>query len=440
MGLWLRRIIYIILFLGRLRFLVIRRGRLLWIRLIYFWVLFRGRFLLRVDGVLRRWRWSLSLLRVLICFLVIISQIRGRQHNIKGLLIIWGILRALLLCFIADNLLRFYIFYEIRAVVVFRIILILGYQPERLMAAMLVLLFTAVSSLPLLLVILFLKNFFFTDLVFVEQISRSRVGMGNWLYLFFFLGFLVKFPIYIFHFWLPKAHVEASGGGSMLLAGILLKLGRYGLFLFGGYIRVDNYVQAYVFFFALGGGLLSRLICLRQKDMKVLIAYSSVTHMSLVISRILSGREIGVYGALLIRVAHGLISSGLFFQSGLLYSLRNSRLFMFNRGGLNLAPSLRILWFIFRVRNIGAPPTLNFWREIIIFFRVFRYSLITAVLVGLTIFFSVCYRIILYIYSQNVKEEIPLISTLAIREKSYIIRLGHLLFFLMFRFLFIRLY
>lgn len=317
----------------------------------------------------------------------------------------------------------------------------LGYQPERLIAGILVLIFTAVSSLPLLLLILLLKNYFYIALIFEQgEIIGGRVSLSRWVYSFFILGFLVKFPIYIFHYWLPKAHVEASGGGSMLLAGVLLKLGSYGLFVFRGYLRVNLGVQSYIYYFSLLGGVLASLICLRQKDIKVLIAYSSVAHISLVIRAIIAKRERGLFGALIIRVAHGLISSGLFFQAGVLYSIRSSRLFIFNRGGLNWAPSLRMLWFIFRVSNIGAPPSINFWREIIILFRVFNYSFLSVFLVGFTLFFSVVYSIILYMLSQNVKEEIVTINELFFREKNFIVRLGHLVFFLIIRLVFFRLY
>lgn len=147
------------------------------------------------------------------------------------------------------------------------------------------------------------------------------------------LGFLVKFPVYVVHYWLPKAHVEASVGGSMLLAGVLLKLGAYGVFLFSSLASIE--VSIYLVFYRLGGGVLASVVCFRIKDVKSLIAYSSVAHISLVVFGLFCGREAGMMGAFIMCIAHGFVSSGLFFLAGVVYRATGSRLFIVRGGGLN---------------------------------------------------------------------------------------------------------
>lgn len=144
------------------------------------------------------------------------------------------------------------------------------------------------------------------------------------------LGFLIKLPIYGFHLWLPKAHVEAPVSGSMLLAALLLKLGGYGLIRVSGllYNNMEGYVVPFCFF----GSLATAIICVRQTDLKALIAYSSVGHMSLVAGGILLKKVWGVRGALMLMIAHGLISSCLFCLANLVYERTGSRTLKITRG------------------------------------------------------------------------------------------------------------
>lgn len=169
--------------------------------------------------------------------------------------------------------------------------------------------------------------------------------------------------------WLPKAHVEAPVAGSMLLAGVVLKLGGYGLLRF---ILVIQVRLRRVFFVLLlrvnlAGGFYAGLACVRQVDLKCLVAYSSVAHISLVLLGVLSNTLLGVIGAIIIMVGHGLCSSGLFRYVNAIYKMSHSRLLVINKGGLLFCPVLVLMCFLLRSRNMAAPPSLNLFGEILVF-------------------------------------------------------------------------
>lgn len=242
-----------------------------------------------------------------------------------------------------------------------------GYQPERLQAGGYIVIYTVFGSL-----------FFLWGVreLYLRGVRRRMRSVGRlvkkrairlwWLYI---LGFLIKLPIYPFHLWLPKAHVEAPVAGSMLLAGVVLKLGGYGLLRF---ILVIQVRLRRVFFVLLlrvnlAGGFYAGLACVRQVDLKCLVAYSSVAHISLVLLGVLSNTLLGVIGAIIIMVGHGLCSSGLFRYVNAIYKMRHSRLLVINKGGLLFCPVLVLMCFLLRSRNIAAPPSLNLFGEILVF-------------------------------------------------------------------------
>lgn len=175
--------------------------------------------------------------------------------------------------------------------------------------------------------------------------------------------------MYPFHLWLPKAHVEAPVAGSMLLAGVVLKLGGYGLLRFIGVMQINLRRLFYVLLLLvnLAGGLYAGLACVRQVDLKCLVAYSSVAHIRLVLLGVLRNTLVGVMGAILIMVGHGLCSSGLFRYVNVVYKIRHSRLLVINKGGLLICPRLVLMCFLLRSRNIAAPPRLNLFGEILVF-------------------------------------------------------------------------
>ena len=188
-------------------------------------------------------------------------------------------------------------------------------------------------------------------------------------------AFMVKTPLYFVHLWLPKAHVEAPVAGSMILAGLMLKLGGYGMVrICMVYQFVNAKLSCVIRRVAIWGGVLCGIICLRQTDMKALIAYRSVTHMGVVVGGIIRNTVWGWQGVLLIMIAHGLVSSRIFAGANILYQVFSSRRLFFIKGVIRVIPLISLVWFFSLRANIGVPPTINLEGEIILTARIISIS------------------------------------------------------------------
>nr|QBZ38103.1 NADH dehydrogenase subunit 4 [Cemus sauteri] len=306
----------------------------------------------------------------------------------------YGLLRGLLClmllflisCFFSLNFFMFYFYFECSVLPIFILIYGWGYQPERVFSSLYFFFYTLVSSLPLFLLILWLENLF--GYLYFGVLLHM---FNSYFYLFFILSFLVKLPIFMFHLWLPKAHVEAPTVGSMILAGVMLKLGGYGL------IRVMHLfidlVVFYSYFFisvSLLGGVFIGLFCMLQTDFKVLVAYSSVSHMGLVICGLMTLTSYGFYGSLYLMMSHGLVSSGLFYLGGCLYDRLGSRSMFLMSGFINFMPSFMMFFFFLVVSNMSCPPSLNLVSEIFICFSLISWCKFVIYFIFLSLFFSAC--------------------------------------------------
>lgn len=248
------------------------------------------------------------------------------------------LLLCLVLAFSSLDILYFYVFFEIRILPVLLIIIGWGYQPERIQAGIYLVFYTLFVSLPLLLGIFYIYNVFYS----FRFIYFNELGLII-IYFLIILAFLVKMPIFIFHLWLPKAHVEGPVSRSIILAGVILKLGGYGLIrLIKLILIVSLKINLIWIILSLVGGRLISLICLHQIDMKLLIAYSSVVHIALVIGGIFTLTYYGFIGRLILIIGHGLCSSGLFVLINLIYERLGRRSLIINKGLINLLPNLSL--------------------------------------------------------------------------------------------------
>jgi len=370
--------------------------------------------------------YGLILLSLWICGLIIIaseSVVKINNFIQYFSLLIVILLIMLFLTFRTTNLFLFYLFFQRSLIPTFFLIMGWGYQPERLQAGIYLLFYTLLASLPLLIGIFYV--FYFENTLEIYLLSYGNYYL-TFLYLRIVLAFLVKIPIFLVHLWLPKAHVEAPVSGSIILAGILLKLGGYGLLrVFPLIQEVGNKINYIWVGISLIGGVLVRIICLRQIDLKSLIAYSSVAHIGIVLRGLITLSYWGICGSYALMIGHGLCSSGLFCLANITYERTGSRSLLINKGLLTFIPSIALWWFLLCSGNMAAPPTLNLLGEISLLNRIIGWSWVSIFCLALLSFFSAAYTLYLYSFSQHGKVYAGVYSFIRGNVREYLLLILH---------------
>lgn len=341
----------------------------------------------------------LIILRVWIVSLMIICL---DKNDKKVVFIFINLLLLLLLFFISIDLLIFYLIFEIRLIPTFFLIIYWGTNIERLRASYYLIIYMLIISFPLLVYIIKIYvnrlTLKFRLLVIIIYISNYRLGG----FLIIYLSFYIKMPMYLVHIWLPKAHVEAPVYGSIILAGVLLKMGRYGLIrLMEIFIYMNIKFNYLIFSLRIVGRLMIGVLCLTQVDIKRLVAYSSVVHINIILCALITIFKLGVLGRYIIIISHGLCSSGLFYMVNLFYKRRRRRLLIFNKGFMRKISSVMIWWFLLCMANFSFPFSLNFFREFIILRVILNWNFYIIIYLIIICFFSSAYSLYLFSYIQH---------------------------------------
>ena len=307
-----------------------------------------------------------------ICLLASWSSI---TKNLKTYLICFLVMELILiLVFTSLDLIFFYIFFETILIPMFLVIGIWGSRQRKVRAAYLFFLYTLFGSLFMLVGVVYIYHFVGTTNYEILSCTHFSLYDQRWLWLAFFASFAAKVPMLPFHIWLPEAHVEAPTSGSVILAGLLLKLGSYGFIRFSLVLfpHASLYFTPFIFTLSLLGVIYTSLTAIRQTDLKRLIAYTSVAHMNLVIIGLFTGTVIGIEAAILQSLSHGFVSSALFLIIGVLYDRWHSRVIKYYSGLVHTMPIFISIFLFFTMANLGLPGTSSFVGEFLLLVSAFE--------------------------------------------------------------------
>nr|YP_002907448.1 NADH dehydrogenase subunit 4 [Chitala lopis]BAH58918.1 NADH dehydrogenase subunit 4 [Chitala lopis] len=359
----------------------------------------------------------------------IYSEPVNRQRTYISLLI--SLQTFLIMAFGATEIIMFYIMFEATLIPTLIIITRWGNQTERLNAGTYFLFYTLAGSLPLLVALLVTQKNTGT-LSMLTMYYTQPLNLTMWADNIWWLGclmaFLVKMPLYGVHLWLPKAHVEAPIAGSMVLAAVLLKLGGYGMMRIMMMLDPLTKQLAYPFIIlALWGIIMTGSICLRQTDLKSLIAYSSVSHMGLVAGGILIQTPWGFTGALILMIAHGLVSSSLFCLANTNYERTHSRTLLLARGLQTILPLMATWWFIANLANLALPPLPNLMGELTIITSMFNWSYPTIIITGLGTLITASYSLYMFLTTQRGPTTMHTISLTPSHTREHLLMALHII-------------
>ena len=342
------------------------------------------------------------LLYVMTTFLTMICVIASwdvkkhvREYMIAMLVLSTGMLGV----FIALDLFMFYIFWEFQLIPMYILIGVWG-GPRRVYASIKFFLFTAVGSLLMLVAILWIyfhiqetTGVATADILYITEHLNAPLGTQKWLWMAFFLAFAIKVPMFPFHTWLPDAHVEAPTAGSVILAGVLLKMGTYGFLRFNlpFFPQASYEFVPMIAWLSIIGIIYGALVSMVQVDLKKLVAYSSVSHLGFVMLGIFALNPYGIQGALIQNINHGISTGALFLLVGIIYDRRHTRLIKEFGGLAKIMPKYAICFMIVALSSIGLPGMNGFVGEFLILLGVFQVNGLWAACATSGVILAACY-------------------------------------------------
>lgn len=332
-----------------------------------------------------------------ICLLVSVNSIKNR---VKEYVICFLLLESFVIgSFATTDIVLFYIFFEAILIPMFLIIGIWGGK-EKNYAAYKFFLYTLFGSVLFLTGLIYIiSSFKGTDISYLQNaLAQTPLDIQKWLFLAFFVSFAVKIPMFPFHTWLPDAHVQAPTAGSVILAGVLIKLGAYGFLRFSlpFFPQASAYFAEAIFILSVIAIIYTSIVALMQEDIKKMIAYSSVAHMGFITMGIFSFTVQGIQGAIFQMISHGLVSSALFLCVGVVYDRMHTRQIADFGGLANKMPKYAFFFMIFMMASVGLPGTSGFVGEFLTIVGTFKANHMIAIFAAIGVILGACYMLWLY--------------------------------------------